>query len=244
MSMSSTTFFISDVHLTLDKGEWERSRRQRLYRFFELVKKKKGQLFIIGDFFDFWFEYKHVVAKGYLDVLFELRMLQRAGVKIHFVRGNHDWWTRELLSDDLGLQVYSDDASIEIDGRQVYLIHGDGLLKHDSGYRLLKRIIRHPVFVFLYRWLHPDIGIATAQSASQISRKYNSGGYGDKYFDELTEFARTKWSEGSHLVVMGHYHLNRMITVDGNTFACLGDWIGQFTYGQLLEGNFTLEHWD
>lgn len=244
MSMSSTSFFISDVHLTLDRGEWEQSRRQRLFRFFEQVREEKAQLFIIGDFFDFWFEYKHVVAKDYLDVLFELHQLHKDGIEIHFVLGNHDWWTRDLLSADLGLQVYPDDTVIQIDGRQVYLTHGDGLLKQDGGYRLLKRIIRHPVFVFLYRWLHPDIGIASAQSASQISRKYNTGGYGDKYFDELTGFARAKWSEGNQLVVMGHYHLNQMITENGNTFACLGDWISQFTYGKLQEGHFTLEHWD
>lgn len=244
MSMPPTSFFISDVHLTLDKGEWELSRRERLYRFFELVKRANGQLFIIGDFFDFWFEYKHVVARNYLDVLFELRQLQLAGIKIHFVLGNHDWWTRDLLTDYLGIQVYTDATIIDIDGQQVYLTHGDGLLKHDGGYRLLKRIIRHPIAVFLYRWLHPDIGIALAQNASQISRRYNTGGYGTKYFDELTGFAKTKWAEGNTLVVMGHYHLNQMVTEDGNTFACLGDWISQFTYGKLQEGNFTLEHWD
>ncbi len=244
MSMSTTSFFISDVHLTLNKGDWELSRRDRLYRFFELVKTEKGQLFIIGDFFDFWFEYKHVVAKNYLDVLFELRQLQRAGIKIHFVLGNHDWWARDLLSTDMGIQIYSKDTIFDIDGQQVYLTHGDGLIKKDSGYRLMKRIIRHPILVFLYRWLHPDIGIATAQSVAQISRKYNSGRYSDKYFVELTEFARTKWAEGNKLVVMGHYHLSRLIVDDGNTFACLGDWISQFTYGKLQQTNFTLEHWD
>ncbi len=243
--MTPTAFFISDVHLTLNDGEQERRRRDLLYEFLEMVGQSGGNLFIVGDFFDFWFEYEHVIPKRYFDVISQLHRLQQKGIVIHFILGNHDYWTNDFLNGSLGLHIYSSTADVDLDGARIHLTHGDGLLARDSGYRLMRKILRSRACIFLYRWLHPDLGIALAQSASRLSRKHNhSDSQAQACFEELTKYAQNRWDEGCDIVVMGHYHLNRLYTnPQGKSFLCLGDWISQFTYGKLSQGELTLETW-
>ena len=241
--MSTPAYFISDVHLTLHNGSEERERRRRLFEFFRLVARSHGSLYLVGDFFDFWFEYRHVIPRGYFDVIAELYRLRQAGVPIHFVLGNHDYWTDNFLSDQLGIQIHTHDLELEIEGRRFYLTHGDGLLAEEGGYRLLRKILRSRICIFLYRWLHPDWGIALAQSASRLSRKHNGAAkLEDGKIAQLTKFAQNRWDDGSDCVVMGHYHLNRLIDQqDGKSFLCLGDWLTHFTYGQYVDGKLSLE---
>ena len=245
-SMATPAYFISDVHLTLNDGADEKRKRQHLSRFFNMVHETGGSLFIVGDFFDFWFEHRHVIPKGYYDILCQLRSIQRSGVTVHYILGNHDYWTNGFLEDILGIQVYSEATDIEIDGIRIHLTHGDGLLEKDSGYRLMRSILRSRITVTLFGWLHPDLGIRLAQSASGFSRKYNQPphGYADEILDELTGYARTRWDEGIDIVIMGHYHLNRLLTNnEGKRFLCLGDWISHYTYGKLSDSRLTLETW-
>ncbi len=240
--MTTPAYLISDVHLTLHDNKAERQRRQRLFRFFDMVRDTGGSLFIVGDLFDFWFEYRRVILKGYFDVISQLYLLRHAGIDIYFILGNHDYWTNDFFGDYLGFKVYPESADVEIDGRKVHLTHGDGLLPADRGYRLLRRLLRNRLTIFLYRWFHPDLGVALAQSASRLSRKYNPDeGRENYYFNGLLGYAEQKWTEGSDIVVMGHYHVNRLHTSpEGKSFLCLGDWIHHFTYGRISEGQ--LEH--
>lgn len=243
--MGNSTYFISDIHLTLNNGKFENHRRQALYGLFEKIKNTGGKLYILGDFFDFWFEYLHVIPKGYYDVLANLNNLVRAGVEVHFIVGNHDFWTRDFLTEYLNITVHKAEIDIVLDGQTVHLTHGDGLLKDDRGYRLLRKIIRNRLFIWLFRWLHPDIGIGIAQAASGLSRKYHlEDPYKDAKFAELLEYARIKWDDGSNVVIMGHYHLNKVHTEpDGRVFLSMGDWVSHFTYGVLHEGNIELVQW-
>jgi len=243
--MTTPAYFIADIHLTLNDGEQEREKRQYLFQFLDMVQQSGGTLFIVGDFFDFWFEYRHVIPRRYFDVISHLHQLRAAGVDIHFIPGNHDYWTNDFLSSSLGMHVYHAEAEVEIDGRRVHLTHGDGLLAKDTGYRLMRKILRSRTIVFLYRWLHPDLGIALAQSASRLSRKYSqTNDQQQATFAELTRYARDRWADGCDVVVMGHYHLNRLhINPDGKALLCLGDWISQYTYGKLHQGRLTLESW-
>ncbi|UCD37107.1 MAG: UDP-2,3-diacylglucosamine diphosphatase [Fidelibacterota bacterium] len=243
--MTTPAYFISDVHLTLDDGEPEQERRRHLFKFFDMIGQSGGTLFIVGDFFDFWFEYNHVIPKRYFDVVSQLRQLRTRGVEIHFILGNHDYWTNDFLNSSMGIQVYPDTAEVEIDGHRIHLTHGDGLLAEDTGYRLMRKILRSRVTVFLYRCLHPDLGIKLAQSASRLSRKNNPPrGNQDATFDELSQYAHDRWAEGYDIVIMGHYHLNRLhIGQDGRSFLCLGDWISHYTYGKLSQDRLTLETW-
>ncbi len=243
--MTTPAYFIADVHLTLNDGDQERERRRNLFQFFDMIRQSGGTLFIVGDFFDFWFEYKHVIPKRYFDVISHLHYLQTAGVDIHFILGNHDYWTNDFLNGSLGMQVYQTEAEVEIDGRRIHLTHGDGLLTKDTGYRLMRKILHSRAVIFFFRWLHPDLGISMAQSASRLSRKYNQPEVGEKAeFDELSRYAHHRWAEGCDVVVMGHYHLNRLSTNHaGKSFLCLGDWNSPFTYGKLSQGRLTLESW-
>jgi UDP-2,3-diacylglucosamine hydrolase len=244
--MTTPAYFISDVHLTLNDGAEEKKKRRFLSQFFNLLHETGGTLFIVGDFFDFWFEYHHVIAKRYYDIVSQLHRLKDSGVTIHFILGNHDYWTNGFLENDLNIHVYPATADIEIDGKKIHLTHGDGLLEKDSGYRLMRRVLRSRITVTIYRWLHPDLGIWLAQTASGFSRKYNQPphGYEEEILEELTEYARSRWNEGSDIVVMGHYHLNRLLTNDTEkSFLCLGDWISHYTYGKLSDSRLTLETW-
>lgn len=243
--MTTPVYFISDVHLTLDDGDWERTRRRRLFRFFDMIRESGGTLFIVGDFFDFWFEYQRVIPKQYCDVISQFYKLREADIDIHYVLGNHDFWTNDFLSDQLGIHVYPSEANVDIDGMRVHLSHGDGLLIKDTGYRLMRKILRSRVCIFLYRWLHPDLGMALAQAASRLSRKYNhDDGTKEAKFDELSGYARSRWEEGADVVVLGHYHLNLLNSDhNGKRFLCLGDWIAHYTYGKLSQGRLTIETW-
>ncbi|UCH10397.1 MAG: UDP-2,3-diacylglucosamine diphosphatase [Fidelibacterota bacterium] len=243
--MTAPAYFISDVHLSLNDGDQEQERRQHLYRFFDMVRHTGGTLFLVGDFFDFWFEYNHVIPKRYFDVISHLYQLHNSGVEIHFILGNHDYWTNDFLNGPMGMHVYPAEAVVDIDGQRIHLTHGDGLLARDTGYRLMRKILRSRITVFLFRWLHPDLGITLAQSASRISRKYNPPeGFDETRIEELSRYAAARWDEGCDMVVMGHYHLNRLHTTnEGKSFLLLGDWIYHYTYGKLEQGRLTLETW-
>ena len=243
--MTTPAYLISDVHLTLQDNQEERNRRKLLFQFFHMVQETGGTLYIVGDLFDFWFEYRQVVAKGYLDVISQLYMLRNSGVEIHFILGNHDYWADDFFAKYLGFHVYQEAADVEIGGRRVHLTHGDGLLPSDRGYRLLRLVLRNRLTIFLYRWFHPDLGIALAQYASRLSRKYNpDDGREDYKFNGLMGYVQEQWAAGADLVVMGHYHVNRLQTnTEGKSFLCLGDWINHFTYGRILDGRIELLKW-
>jgi len=210
-----------------------------------MVCKSGGSLYIVGDFFDFWFEYKHVVPAQYMDVISQFYKLREAGVDMHYVLGNHDYWTNGFFRNALEMHIHPFGTDVKIGDRHVHLIHGDGLLARDRGYRLMRKVLRNPFTIFLYRWLHPDIGVALALSASRFSRQYNpTPENGDIMFEELTDYAAAQWNGGADLVIMGHYHLNRLhFRADGKGFLCLGDWISHYSYGQLRDGQLTLENW-
>ncbi len=245
LPMTTPAYFLSDAHLTLNGNDKELERRRHLFQFFEMIKQSGGTLFIVGDFFDFWFEYRHVIPKDYFTVLSSLHDLKTAGIEIHFILGNHDYWTNDFLHDPLGIHVHKSTAEVEIDGQRIHLTHGDGLLEQDTGYRLMRKFLRSRVVVLLYRWLHPDLGITMAQSASRLSRKTNPpDNQGEAKFEELIHYAQDRWAEGCDVVVMGHYHLHQLHTnSDGKSFLCLGDWISNYSYGKLSQGRLTLESW-
>ena len=252
--MTAPAYFISDVHLAIDYDEKEKRRRQRLFRLFDHVAESGGELYIIGDFFDFWFEYRHTSPHYYFDVLAQLQKLVDSGVTVHYILGNHDYWTRDFLTDTIGIKIYKSALRIEINGKSFLLTHGDGTLKGEKGYRLMRKVIRSRLFVFLFRWLHPDLGIAFARSFSHTSRNNHkrSKAAEDSMHSQLLQFAEGEWAAGTDAVVVGHYHLNRLHTAgdsgpagpnENKQLLCLGDWISHFTYGKIVDGGLTLETW-
>jgi len=149
-------FFFSDVHLGLQDRQQEKEKEQRLLSFLAHVEEHAEQLFIMGDLFDYWFEYKYVVPRGYHHVISKLGMLVEHGVKVHYLAGNHDFWLRDFFPNDLGIPVYREPFAIDLRGKKFFLHHGDGLATRDTGYRILKKILRNRVNIFLYSLFHPD----------------------------------------------------------------------------------------
>jgi UDP-2,3-diacylglucosamine hydrolase len=236
------TYFISDLHLGLSSPEEERAKETRLISFLDHIKENTRQLFIVGDLFDAWFEYRTVIPKGFHRTLTKLNELTDKGIIVHYLAGNHDYWIRDYFRDELGMKTYHDPIDVTIDGKKIHLHHGDGLAANDTGYRILKVILRNPFNIWLYSWLHPDIGVALARSSSKKSRHYTSGkDYGEH--DGMVQFATGKINEGYDIVIMGHRHQPAFQQIGKGLYINLGDWVHHNTYAELENGIIQLKEW-
>ncbi len=234
-------YFISDVHLGLEEPQREKAKEKRLLEFLEKVRDDGGQLFIVGDLFDAWIEYRTVVPKGSHRVLTKLESLTESGVQVHYLAGNHDFWMRDHFRE-LGMKIHRDAFEITVNGKRVYIHHGDGLAANDAGYRILKKILRNRAAIWLYGWIHPDIGIKIARSSSKQSRSYTSAkDYGER--DDMRTFAARKISEGCDIVVMGHRHQPCELQIGRGKYINLGDWITHNTFAEMNGGEIALRQW-
>lgn len=230
-------YFISDIHLGAPslKPEFESRRRKELGRFFSTVETSGGRMIIVGDLFDFWFEYKHVVPKKFFWLYAKLREMVDAGIHVDYVAGNHDFYLGHFFEDAVGLNVYQDGFSEEIGGKKFLVVHGDGLALKDDGYRMLKKLLRNRFVQSMIRWVHPDVGFAMAHAFSRKSREYTtSKDFGET--DGMRLFAGDKLGDGYDYVVMGHNHVPRFEKFGGGIYVNLGDWLKNFTYA-IFDGN-------
>ena len=235
-----TIYFISDIHLGSQDILKEVQKENFFLEFLETMPQKGDTLFILGDLFDFWFEYKHVIPKGYLSILSALHDITKNGTTVHYVCGNHDFWVGKYFEDELGIQVHRDPFIYPFQNKKYYISHGDGLAKMDSGYRFLKRILRNPVNIFLYRLIHPDLGIPFAKYCSHFSRTYKSIKDNDQ---EYIDFAEEKSKEDIQGIILGHTH--RPLEIHKPLFSLLnvGDWMNHFSYGKLQNSKLSLHYW-
>lgn len=238
-------YFISDIHLGAPSLEpsFEERRRKELLKFFNTVEREGSRLVIVGDLFDFWYEYKHVVPKKFFWLYSILRRLVDRGIAVDYIAGNHDFYLGEFFSKTVGLTVYQDGLSEEIAGKKFLVIHGDGLAVRDGGYRMLKRILRNRSVQSLIRWTHPDLVFAMAKAFSKKSREYTtSKDFGEA--DGMLLFAERKLKEGYDFVVMGHNHVPKFERLGGGVYVNLGDWLGNFTYGIFDGKEMQLLKWE
>lgn len=226
-------FFISDVHLGSRQPEAER----RLTDFLVSLKGRAAALYILGDLFEFWFEYQRVIPKSGLKVLALLAELRSSGMRVFLLRGNHDIWFRGFLQQELGLEGFQDEMSIEIDGRRVFLTHGDAL---DRGLipRVFRLLMRSRINGALFSLLHPDLGIGLAR---YIARRSREQGAKPALLSALREFAQYKIAHGYQVVIMGHSHVPERVEYPGGIYLNVGDWLRNFTYGLLENGAVRLE---
>lgn len=235
-------YFISDVHLGLGPRDLEREKENRLLAMLQSILGSAEELYIVGDLFDFWFEYRTVIPKGFHRTLTALQAFSDRGIPVRYLVGNHDCWTMDFFSQELGIETHQKPFETTIQGRRVYLHHGDGLATHDLGYRLIKPVLRNRVAIWFYRWLHPDLGVPLARGSSRTSRAYTS----QKDFGEeegLMNFARDHIRNGVDIVVMGHRHRPSFHQIDGGTYVNLGDWISYSTYAVMEDGAIRLATW-
>ena len=235
-------YFFSDVHLGLGTPSEERAKENLLLRFFRDILPRTDRLFILGDLFDFWFEYGTVIPKGFHRTLAALQEFTDRGTPVEYLAGNHDFWMGDFFEKELGVTVRRDPYETVLDGKRLFLHHGDGLAQRDLGYRLIKPVLRNRAAILLYRWLHPDLGVRLARGSSRTSRAYTS----QKDFGEqegMIAFARERIAAGVQVVVMGHRLLPVTQKIGDGLYVNLGDWITHQTYGLLEDGEMTLQTW-
>ncbi len=233
-------YFIADAHLGQGTAESNRARERDLLAFFDRVASERAALYVNGDLFDFWFEYGHAIPKRFVRVLQALGELRRRGLSVTYVGGNHDFWIGNYLTRELDV-AFSDEAlSLQIQGRRIFLAHGDGVGPGDHGYKLLKKVLRNPVARGLFRWVHPDLGIPLATAVSHTSRHHapRVARTEAMYVEQL---ARPWLTQGYDAVVMGHFHRPLHHKGAGGEFLILGDWLERRTYARLCDGRFSLE---
>jgi UDP-2,3-diacylglucosamine hydrolase len=239
----SKVYFISDAHLGLGPKDEEREKENSLIAFLEYIMRDATQLFIGGDLFDAWIEYRTVIPKGFHRLFTKLEECNTRGITIHYLAGNHDYWMRDFFHDELGIKTYLDAFHITIDGKNIFFHHGDGLAVKDTGYRILKNILRNPFNIWLYSWLHPDLGVPLARSSSQKSRRCTATkDYGEE--DGMMKFAAKRIAEGVDIVIMGHRHKPVCKQIGNGLYINLGDWITHNTYAVMENGRIELKKWE
>lgn len=235
--------FVSDAHLGADPRPLEREREAALHRFLESLPGRASELVVVGDLFDFWFEYRTAIPRRHFATLAALARLREQGLPIHYLPGNHDFWLGRFFEDELGIRTHEGPLRLERQGRRIWVHHGDGLVGGDLGYRMLKKVIRHPVSIALYGLLHPDLGIPLARRVSQWSRHSRPDREPD--LDRLwREVALPRFEQGFDAVVIGHFHEALHRREQGREFVVLGDWMRHFTWAELSGGRLTLERQD
>ena len=243
--LKQPVYFISDNHFKLDIDSSEKKRRNRLYQVFEHIKSTGGTLVIGGDFFDFWFEYRHVLPSGYVDLLEHLSQLHQLGIGIHFVLGNHDYWDFGYFNKKFNAEVYNNNMEFEHDNSRVQVCHGDGLLKRDIGYRFMKKIIRSQICISLFRNFHADWGCWLAKKISNVSSSYHHHDVMNKAIqNEMIQYARTQWETGVNTVLLGHYHLTGIVEENRNLIIFMGDWLRHFTVTRLDSDGWWQGSWN
>ncbi|GAB1308036.1 UDP-2,3-diacylglucosamine diphosphatase [Urechidicola sp. KH5] len=235
MKSSKKIYFASDQHLGAPTPEESLPRELKFVQWLDKVKKDAEAIFLLGDLFDFWFEYKKVVPRGFVRVLGKLAEIKDSGVPIHFFVGNHDLWMADYFEKELQISVYHKPKVFEFNNKSFFIGHGDGLGPGDKGYKRMKKVFVHPFSKWLYRWLHPDIGVSLAQYLS-VKNKLISGDEDVVFLGEenewLVQYAKRKLeSQHYDYFLFGHRHLPMEIELNNTSkYINTGDWISHFTY--------------
>lgn len=239
-------YFSSDQHLGAPTAAESMPREKKFVRWLDTVKGDAAAIFLLGDLFDFWFEYKTVVPKGFVRVLGKLAEIRDSGIPIYFFTGNHDLWMRDYFEKELDIPVFHKNQEFKLGGKDFLIGHGDGLGPGDKGYKRMKKVFKSPVSQWFYRWLHPDLGVRLAQYLS-VKNKLISGDEDVKFLGEENEwlvlYAKRKL-ETIHYdyFIFGHRHLPMNISLNENSrYVNLGDWISYFTYGEFDGDTFDLK---
>jgi UDP-2,3-diacylglucosamine hydrolase len=239
----ASTFFLSDAHLGSSPPIMERHKEEKLLSFFDHVSQNGERFFIVGDLFDFWFEYRSVVPKGYTRILCGLSRLNDLGMEMHYIAGNHDFWMGNYLTHEFGIKMHFDELDYTIQQKRFYILHGDGLAKDDTGYRLLKKIFRNRLNIFLYSLLHPDVGVPLARWVSSLSRRYTRQDL-PPADDDYIKRALQKFEEGFDYTIFGHLHSPKYQQFGQKVYVNLGDWIENFSYAEFDGRNLKLLKWE
>ncbi len=230
-------FFASDFHLGVPNAEESLAREKRIVRWLDSIRHEAHSIYLMGDIFDFWFEYKHTIPKGFIRLQGKLAELSDAGIPIIFFTGNHDMWMFDYFTNELNIAIYREPVELNVNGQKLLIGHGDGLGPGDSTYKILKWFFNSKFCQWLFGWIHPNIGMGIAHRWSRKSRISNMKRE-EKFKGEENEFLLTycKALEQHHhhdFYVFGHRHLPLDLAVsDTSRYINLGEWVNFNTYAE------------
>lgn len=226
--------FASDLHLGVPSYDKSLQREKLFIEWLDMYGSQADEIYLLGDIFDFWFEYKEVIPKNFTRLLGKLAQICDSGKPVHVFTGNHDLWMFGYLEKEIGVQVHYSPIVKEWNGKSFFIGHGDGLGPGDNGYKFVKKIFTNRFFQWCYRWLHPDIGVKIARYFSHSSRK--ATGDKDKKFlgqeqEWLMQYIKRKQeTQHSDYYIFGHRHLPIDQECHNTRYINLGDWIQDFTF--------------
>jgi UDP-2,3-diacylglucosamine hydrolase len=247
--MRQKIYFASDFHLGIPDHDSSMIREKKLVAWLEMVRADAAEIFLMGDLFDFWFEYKTAIPRGYARLLGKIAEITDSGIPVHLFRGNHDMWAFDYLTKELNIQLHRDPEFREFNGKHFYLAHGDGLGPGDKGYKFIKKVFANRMNQWLFRLIHPDLGIAMALFFSRKSRHANIEKENRDQDMNIKLIGQRITAHSNELLkqhpeldylVYGHYHYPLETLLANNAMQLvLGDWITHFTYaifdGERLE---------
>ncbi len=242
MNNNKKVYFLSDFHLGAPNETESLAREKKIVHFLDEISRDAAMIFIVGDMFDFWYEYRMVVPRGYTRILGKIAGITDSGIPVHFFVGNHDMWMKDYFQKELNVPVFFEPQTYTMNGRKFLIGHGDGLGPGDHGYKMLKKIFRNPVCQWLFGILPPYFGIGLANWMSRRSRA-STGQTDERYFGESGEWLITYSKEvlqKEHFdyLVFGHRHLpiDFHFSAQNARYINLGDWIRYDTYA-VFDGN-------
>ncbi len=233
-AVKTKIYFASDFHLGVPTPEESLEREKRVVRWLEEVRKDASEIYLLGDLFDFWFEYKRAIPKGFVRIQGKIAEIADSGIPIYLFTGNHDMWIFDYLPKELGITLYREPITREYNGKKFMIGHGDGLGPGDHGYKFIKKVFANPLCQWLFARLHPNFGIWLANYFSKSSRLANGGA--DEVFqgedkEYLIQFCKsTLEKEYFDYFVFGHRHLPLEHKIGESTYFNLGEWFNYNSY--------------
>ncbi|MEM1326596.1 MAG: UDP-2,3-diacylglucosamine diphosphatase [Bacteroidota bacterium] len=232
------TYFASDFHLGVPGKLSSAARERQIVRWLDTIKSDAAAIYLVGDVFDFWFEYKRVIPKGYIRLFGKLAELRDAHIPIYFFTGNHDMWMFRYLEEELDIPIYRQPIIREIEGRTFFIGHGDGLGPNDVGYKLIKKVFNNRLCQWLFARLHPNFGVGLADFLSRRSRAQDPV---EEYFlgedkEWLIAYANRKIERLDQPIdyfVFGHRHLpiHYLLNNGSSQYFNIGEWLHHCSYG-------------
>lgn len=244
LTQGKKIYFSSDNHLGAPNLEESLVREKKFVSWLDTIKKDAEAIFLVGDIFDFWFEYNEVVPKGFTRTLGKLAEISDAGISIHYFAGNHDMWLVDYFQKELNLTVHNKPKIFTINDKKFFVGHGDGLGPGDKSFKIMKKIFKNPFFNWCFRCVHPDLGIKLGKYLSNKNRLKSS--LEDLKFNGnenewLTKYCKEKLkNEHYDYFIFGHRHIPLEIELSPNSiYINLGDWITHFSYA-VFDGHQVL----
>jgi UDP-2,3-diacylglucosamine hydrolase len=247
--MGKAVYFASDFHLGIPDHTRSLEREKKIIRWLDMIAEDAERIYLMGDVFDFWFEYKYSVPKYFTRILGKLAQLTDSGIEIHLFTGNHDMWAFGYLEKELGLIIHRKPEITELQGKKLFLGHGDGLGPGDYGYKIIKKVFASKVCQWLFARLHPNFGIGLADYWSRKSRSANPEK--EEFLGEDNEwlliFSKEQLQQQPDLnyFIFGHRHLPLDLQVGKESrYVNLGDWFHWCSYAELRDGNLSLKYFN